>query len=66
MKFVGSVQVALTGIPMTFAYSIWLSVSAIGVALCSQHIFGEQIGGTQWMFVVVILIGVIGLKVCAA
>jgi quaternary ammonium compound-resistance protein SugE len=51
---------------MTIAYSIWIAVSAVGVAVCSQQLFEEQIGGTQWMFVALILIGVIGLKVSAA
>jgi quaternary ammonium compound-resistance protein SugE len=57
---------AFGGIPMTIAYSIWIAVSAVGVAVCSQQLFEEQIGGTQWMFVALILIGVIGLKVSAA
>lgn len=53
---------ALKTIPMGIAYTIWMGIAVIGTTLAESVIFKNSFDLTKIFFVLLILIGAIGLK----
>ncbi len=49
-------------IPTGVAYAIWTGVGAVGVALVSNMWMGESLTLVRWLSIVLIVIGMAGLK----
>jgi quaternary ammonium compound-resistance protein SugE len=56
-------SLALKSIPMGIAYSVWTGIGIIGVFLYQVLIFKETISFSNLIFILLILIGIIGLKI---
>jgi quaternary ammonium compound-resistance protein SugE len=55
-------SLALKEIPLGSAYAIWTGIGAIGTFLLSILFFGELISLIQAVFLLLIIIGIMGLK----
>ena len=53
---------AFNMLPTTLAYSIWVGLSAVVIAVLAWHLQGESFNAAKIGFMLLILIGVIGLK----
>ncbi|MBA4535724.1 multidrug efflux SMR transporter [Bacillus aquiflavi] len=56
---------AMQILPSGVAYAFWMAVGAIGISLVGLIWFKEKLSWLQWMFLIFILIGAIGLKATA-
>lgn len=52
-------------IPMSVAYPIWTGIGALGSFLVGVLVFGEALTAMKAVFVMMLLIGVIGLKIAS-
>ena len=57
--------IAMKGLPVGTAYSVWVGVGAIGTVLLGIWIFGEPATTGRMVSVLLIVAGIIGLKVSA-
>lgn len=46
------------------AYSIWVAAGSIGSILLGAFVFGEKVSFKELFFLVLIIISVVGLKLC--
>lgn len=53
---------ALKTIPMSIAYAIWMGIAVIGTTLAEYYIFNISFSSVKIFFILLILIGAIGLK----
>lgn len=53
---------AFNMLPTTLAYSIWVGLSAVVIAVLAWYLQGESFNAAKIGFMLLILIGVIGLK----
>jgi quaternary ammonium compound-resistance protein SugE len=60
MVFLG---LAIKEIPISIAYAIWCAIGVIGIAVYGIIFLGESTNITKIIFLLMILVGVIGLKV---
>lgn len=63
MWFLG---LALRALPVSAAYPIWVGVGAIGTVAIGVFAFGESVTPAKALSVVLIVIGVVGLKLSTA
>jgi quaternary ammonium compound-resistance protein SugE len=61
----GLLLIAQRSIPMGTAYAVWTGIGAVGTFLLGILIFGEPATFTRYLFVGLIIIGIIGLKVAS-
>jgi quaternary ammonium compound-resistance protein SugE len=54
---------ALRSLPVGTAYAVWVGIGALGVALAGIVALGESASPLRLGFLVLILVGVIGLKI---
>jgi quaternary ammonium compound-resistance protein SugE len=54
---------ALKTLPVGTAYAVWVGIGALGVALAGIVAFGESASTLRLGFLVLILVGIIGLKI---
>ena len=52
-------------IPMSVAYPIWTGIGALGSFLVGVLVFGEALTVMKGVFVMMLLVGVIGLKIAS-
>lgn len=50
-------------LPLSMAYPIWTGVGAVGSILVGWLIFKESISPVTWLFIALLVIGIIGIKV---
>lgn len=55
--------VALRNLPLGTAYAVWVGIGVVGVAMAGMLAFGESASLLRLGFIVMILIGVIGLRI---
>lgn len=55
-------SLALKDIPLGAAYAIWTGIGAVGTVLLSMLFFGEVISLLQIFFLMLIIVGIVGLK----
>ncbi len=59
---VGLLAYAVKFLPIGTAYAIWTGVGAVGTALCGIYLFGESKEVVRILCILLIIIGIIGLK----
>ncbi|KZX11537.1 DMT family transporter [Methanobrevibacter filiformis] len=55
-------SIALKSIPIGTAYAVWTAIGATGVAIVGMMFLGESSAFIRIFFILVIIIGIIGLK----
>ncbi|WP_125766982.1 DMT family transporter [Lapidilactobacillus wuchangensis] len=50
-------------LPMSLAYPIWTGIGAVGSIIIGVILFKDQLSPLTWFFVIVLLVGIIGIKV---
>jgi len=56
---------AFDAIPMGTAYAVWTGIGAAGVAVLGMALYGEPVSLARVGFLMLILIGIVGLKLAA-
>jgi quaternary ammonium compound-resistance protein SugE len=59
----GLLGVAMKGLPVGTAYSVWVGVGAVGTVILGILLLGEPASVARIVSVVLILAGIVGLKV---
>jgi quaternary ammonium compound-resistance protein SugE len=59
-------SIAMKSIPASTAMAVWLGMAVIGIKIADVAFFKEFLPGIQLLYVLLILIGVIGLKMSSA
>lgn len=54
--------IAMKGLPVGTAYSIWVGVGAVGTVVLGIVLFGEPASAARMISVALILAGIVGLK----
>ncbi|WP_461242861.1 DMT family transporter [Secundilactobacillus muriivasis] len=49
-------------LPLSLAYPIWTGIGALGTVIVGVMVFGDRLNPLTWVFVGVLLIGIIGIK----
>ena len=62
----GLLGVAMKGLPVGTAYSIWVGVGAVGTVILGIVLLGESASLPRMVSVVLIIAGIIGLKLSNA
>jgi quaternary ammonium compound-resistance protein SugE len=57
--------VAVKTIPVGTGYAIWTGIGAAGVALLGMLLFGEPATISRFLFLGLIIVGIVGLKLSA-
>ena len=55
-------SIALKSLPVGTAYAVWVGIGALGVALAGIVVLGESASPLRLGFLLLILVGIIGLK----
>ncbi len=63
---VGLLGVAMKSLPVGTAYAVWVGVGAIGTAVMGIVLFGEQASAMKLLSLLLIFIGIVGLKLSAS
>ncbi|TLQ03350.1 DMT family transporter [Pediococcus stilesii] len=58
----GFLAMALKNMPMSLAYPIWTGIGAVGSIIIGIIFFKDQIPGVTWIFIIMLIIGIIGIK----
>jgi len=53
---------AVRSIPLGTGYAIWTGIGAVGTAVAGMALFGESAAGPRVLFILVVLLGIVGLK----
>lgn len=53
---------AMQSLPLGLAYTVWVGIGAVGALIGGALLFNERIAAGQWVFVVMIVGGIVGLK----
>jgi quaternary ammonium compound-resistance protein SugE len=59
----GLLGIAMKGLPVGTAYSIWVGVGAVGTVILGIVLLGESASVSRMISVVLIIAGIIGLKI---
>ncbi|CUS26014.1 hypothetical protein FC70_GL000589 [Paucilactobacillus oligofermentans DSM 15707 = LMG 22743] len=54
---------ATVSLPLSLAYPIWTGIGAVGTVIIGVVLFGDKINPMTWVFVGVLLIGIVGIKI---
>ncbi len=63
---VGLLGFAMKSLPVGAAYAVWVGVGAIGTAVMGIVLFGEQASAMKLLSLLLIFIGIVGLKLSAS
>jgi quaternary ammonium compound-resistance protein SugE len=63
---IGLLGIAMKGLPMGTAYSIWVGVGAVGTVILGIALLGESASVPRMISVALIIAGIIGLKLSTA
>jgi len=55
--------IAIKKLPMSLAYPIWTGIGAVGSVIIGVILFGDKLSPLTWIFVVLLLISIIGIKI---
>ena len=53
---------ATKGLPLSIAYPVWTGIDAVGAILVGIILFNEHISLLTWLFVILLVIGILGIK----
>ena len=59
----GFLALATKHLPLSIAYPIWTGIGAVGAILVGVIFFKDQIAPITWIFIAMLIIGIIGIKV---
>lgn len=59
----GFLALATKHLPLSIAYPIWTGIGAVGAILVGVICFKDQIAPVTWIFIVMLIVGIIGIKV---
>ncbi|MDN6595758.1 MAG: SMR family transporter, partial [Lacticaseibacillus paracasei] len=62
----GFLAKATAKLPMSLAYPIWTGIGAVGTVLIGVLLFGDRLKPATWIFVILLFIGIIGIKMTAS
>lgn len=48
---------------LSLAYPIWTGIGAVGAVLIGSFVFKDSISPLTWVFVVMLIVGIVGVKV---
>ena len=54
---------ATKNLPLSIAYPIWTGIGAVGAVFVGVFLFKDEISPMTWVFVVMLIISIIGIKV---
>ncbi|WP_207695923.1 SMR family multidrug resistance protein [Enterococcus sp. DIV0212c] len=54
---------AIKQLPMSLAYPIWTGIGAVGSIIVGVAFFKDQLPPITWLFIALLIIGIIGIKV---
>ncbi|MCH4058087.1 MAG: multidrug efflux SMR transporter [Lactobacillaceae bacterium] len=54
---------AIKKLPMSLAYPVWTGIGAVGAIIVGVILFKDQLSPLTWVFVIMLLVGIIGIKV---
>lgn len=57
---------AMRGIPVGTAYAVWTGLGAVGITLASIWLYHDSVTPLRFVFIALIVGGVVGLKATAA
>ncbi|HJW23460.1 MAG TPA: quaternary ammonium compound efflux SMR transporter SugE [Rhodocyclaceae bacterium] len=63
---VGLLGVAMKSLPVGTAYAVWVGIGAIGTAVMGMVLFGESATTMRLLSLLLIFIGIVGLKLSAS
>lgn len=58
----GFLSLALKNIQLSVAYPIWTGIGVIGSIFVGLFLFQDKINGITWLFVALLVIGIVGIK----
>ena len=56
---------AVKELPISLAYPVWTGIGAVGAVLVSVFFFKDAIRPVTWIFVAMLIVGIIGIKLTA-
>ncbi|WP_270227968.1 DMT family transporter [Lactococcus garvieae] len=59
----GFLTLAMKKLPLGIAYPIWTGIGAVGAILVGALIFKDKVPSLTWIFVLMLVVGLIGIKV---
>ena len=59
----GFLALAIKHLPLGIAYPIWTGIGAVGSIIVGIIFFKDQIPSIAWLFITLLIIGIIGIKV---
>ncbi|MDF8369297.1 multidrug efflux SMR transporter [Weissella paramesenteroides] len=59
----GFLALSLKHLPLSLAYPIWTGVGAVGSIIVGVFLFGDKVSTLTWLFIILLVIGIIGIKV---
>ena len=62
VSFAGLI-VASKSLPIGIAYPVWTGIGAVGSVLVSNFLFHDQMNWITWLFVVLLIIAIVGIKI---
>lgn len=54
---------ALKALPVGTAYSVWVGVGAVGTVILGVVLFGEPVNAPRIISILLIVVGIVGLKI---
>lgn len=58
-----SLLIASKQLPIGIAYPVWTGIGAVGSVIMSVTLFHDQMNTLTWLFVILLIIAIIGIKV---
>ena len=58
----GLLALAIRDIPIGIAYPVWTGIGAVGAVVVGMLFFGEPFGLLKGLFLMMIIVGILGLK----
>lgn len=63
---VGLLGLAVREIPIGLGYAVWVGIGVLGTAIVSVTLYGERLTPAQWVFLGLIVVGILGMKLSSA
>lgn len=59
----GFLALAVKHLPLSIGYPVWTGIGAVGSILVGLFLFKDQINPLTWIFIILLIIGLIGIKI---
>lgn len=57
--------IATKYLPIGIAYPVWTEIGAVGSVLVGSFLFHDQMNMMTWIFVILLIVSIIGIKITA-